>query len=48
MWTCVEEREESPHGRMLRKVLFTDLYENDEYANQHIAIPKEIELKVIS
>ena len=46
MWTCVEEREDSPHGRMMRKVLFTDLYENEEYASQNIAIPKEIELKV--
>jgi hypothetical protein len=46
MWTCVEERETYPHGRMLRKVLFSDLFENEAYAYQKIAIPKEIELKV--
>ena len=29
MWTCVERRESEPFGKMLRNVIFTDLYENE-------------------
>ena len=29
MWTCVERRESEPFGKMLRNVIFSDLFENE-------------------
>ena len=45
-WHCVEERTADPIGRIVRKMIFTDIYENEHYAKGKIAIPKEIQLEV--
>ena len=45
MWTCVESRD-GQFGQMIRKIVFGDIYENEDYARQRIPIPKNIELKV--
>ena len=45
-WHCVEERTSDPIGRIVRKMIFTDIYENEHYAKGKIAIPKEIQLEV--
>lgn len=47
-WHCVEERTADPIGRIVRKMIFTDIYENEHYAKGKIAIPKEIQLEVRS
>ena len=46
MWNCIEERETDPIGRIQRKVIFTEIYENEHYAKGKISIPKEIDLQV--
>ena len=46
MWNCVEEREEDCIGRIQRKLIFTEIYENEHYAKGKISIPKEIDLQV--
>ncbi|CAG5100466.1 Oidioi.mRNA.OKI2018_I69.XSR.g17011.t1.cds [Oikopleura dioica] len=45
MWTCVESRD-GQFGQMIRKIVFGDIYENEDYARQRIPIPKNIELKM--
>ena len=45
MWTCVESRD-GEFGQVIRKIVFGDIYENEDYARQQIPIPKNIELKV--
>ena len=46
MWNCIEERENDPVGRIQRKVIFGEIYENEHYAKGKIAIPKEMNLQV--
>ena len=46
VWHCVEERTNDRIGRIIRKLIFTDIYENEHYAKGKIAIPKEIQLEV--
>ncbi|CBY07764.1 unnamed protein product [Oikopleura dioica] len=45
MWTCVESRD-GEFGQVIRKIVFGDIYENEDYARQQIPIPKNIELKM--
>ena len=46
MWNCIEERETDPLGRIQRKLIFTEIYENEHYAKGKISIPKEIDIQV--
>jgi len=46
VWHCIEERTADPIGQIVRKLIFTEIYENEHYARGKIAIPKEIQLEV--
>ena len=46
MWNCIEERENDPVGRIQRKVIFGEIYENEVYAKGKIPIPTEVDLQV--
>ena len=48
VWHCIEERTDDPIGPIHRKLIFTEIYENEHYAKGKIAIPQEMQLEVIS